>query len=52
MISFYIVSRRLFLKREGLSDARVVSITKKEYSLAVDFCKDSESFDSQYLMND
>ena len=28
-ISFYILSKRFFLKREGLSDARVASITKK-----------------------
>ena len=27
----YILSKRFFLKREELSDARVVSITKKEY---------------------
>ena len=31
MISFYILCKRSFLKRKGLSDARVVSITKKEY---------------------
>ena len=35
MISFYILSKRFFLKREGLSDARVVSITKKGYGFAV-----------------
>ena len=29
IISFYIHSKRLFLKHKGLSDARVVSITKK-----------------------
>ena len=29
MVSFYIFSKRLFLKREGLSDARVASITKR-----------------------
>ena len=28
LISFYILSKRFFLKREELSDARVVSITK------------------------
>ena len=28
MISFYILSKIFFLKREGLSDARVASITK------------------------
>ena len=37
MISFYILSERLFLKREGLSDPRVASITKKEYGFAVHF---------------
>ena len=30
MINFYILPKRLFLKREELSDERVVSITKKE----------------------
>ena len=45
MISCYILSRRFFLKLEGLSDARVASTTKKEYGLhAVNL--------SQYLMND
>ena len=29
MISFYIPSKRFFLKRKGLFDARVISITKK-----------------------
>ena len=37
MINFHILSKRFFLKREGLSDARVVSITKEEYSFAVHF---------------
>ena len=37
MISFYILYKRFFLKREGLSDARVASITKKEYGFAVHF---------------
>ena len=37
MISFYILSKRLSLKRKGLSNARVVSITKKEYGFAVNF---------------
>ena len=41
MIKSYILSKRLFLKREGLSDARVVSITKKEYGSAVHFYEDS-----------
>ena len=37
MISFYILSKRLFLKRKELSDARVVSITSKEYGFVVHF---------------
>ena len=36
MISFYILSKRFFLKREVLSDARAASITKKKsYSFLV-----------------
>ena len=35
MISFYIVSTRFSRKRKGLSDARVVSMTKKEYGFVV-----------------
>ena len=35
IITFYTLSKILFLKREGLSDARVASITKKEYGFAV-----------------
>ena len=30
MITFYNLAKRFLLKREGLSDARVASITKKE----------------------
>ena len=37
MISFYILSKRFFLKLEGLSDARVASITKKRYDFALHF---------------
>ena len=37
MISFCILSERFFLKRKGLSDARVISITKKEYDFVVHF---------------
>ena len=37
MISFYILSKRFFLKRKGLSDTRVASITKKEYDFAANF---------------
>ena len=36
-ISFYVLYNKLFLKLEGLSDARVVSFTKKEYGFAVHF---------------
>ena len=39
MINVYIVSKRFFLKREELSDAKVVSITKKENGFAVFFIK-------------
>ena len=37
IISFHILFKRFFLKREGLSDATVASITKREYGFAVDF---------------
>ena len=37
MISFYILSKRFFLKRKGLSNVRVASITKKQYVFAVRF---------------
>ena len=39
MTSFSILSTRFFLKRKGLSEARVVSITKKEYGFLVHFIK-------------
>ena len=52
MISFYILSKRLFLKCKRLSDARVALITKKEYGLAVHFYIDSKILESHYLMND
>ena len=35
MISFYILSKRFFLKREGLSDTRVASVTKKQYGFDI-----------------
>ena len=41
MISFYILSKRFFLKPEELSDARVVSIIKKNMVLQYIFYKDS-----------
>ena len=37
VVSYYILSKRFFLKRKGLFDARVASITKKEYGFAVNF---------------
>ena len=37
MISFYTFSERFFLKGMRLSDARVASITKKEYGFALNF---------------
>ena len=37
MINFHILTERFFLKRKGLSDARVASITKKEYGFDVHF---------------
>ena len=52
MISFYILSKGLFLKHEELSDARVVSITKTEYGFVKHFLLRFKSFESQYLMND
>ena len=36
IINFYIVSKRLVLKGEELSDGRVLLITKKEYGSVVD----------------
>ena len=40
MISFYILSKR-FLRHEGLSDARIASINKKENGFAVHFFVES-----------
>ena len=37
VISFYILSRKFFLKHKRLSDARVASTIKKEYGFAVHF---------------
>ena len=37
MIRFYILSKRLRLKCKKLSDARVASITKKEYYFEIHF---------------
>ena len=37
IISFYILSKRFFQKREGLPDAIVTSITEKEYRFAVQY---------------
>ena len=41
MISFYIISKRFFLKCNKLSDVRVVLITEKESGFSRCFCKDS-----------
>ena len=41
LISFYIISKKFFLKGEKLSDARVVTITKKNMILQYIFYKDS-----------
>ena len=41
MISFYVLSKRFFLKHKQLFDKKVESITKKECGFAVRFCKDS-----------
>ena len=38
MIIFHILYKRLRLKRKGLSDTTVVSLTKKEYGFATHFC--------------
>ena len=37
MISFYTISKRIFLKHKGISHTRVISITQKEYAFAVYF---------------
>ena len=37
----YIFSKKLFLKRRGLSAAKVLSFTKKYYGFAAHFCKHS-----------
>ena len=39
MVSFYILSKRFFLKYKGKSDAKVASATKKEYGLVVHIFK-------------
>ena len=39
MIIFYILFKTFFLKCKGLSDARVVSITIKEYNFAAHLLK-------------
>ena len=37
MILLYIYSKRLFLNLKGLSDSKIVPLTKKEYGSAVHF---------------
>ena len=39
VIRFYIFSKRFFLKRKALSNARVVSISKNEHAFALLFVK-------------
>ena len=41
ILYFYILSGRLFLKSKGLSNARVLSITKNEYAFEVNFLQRS-----------
>ena len=52
-ISFYILSKWFSLKREGLSDPRVVSITEKEYGFPVlflhRFIKSLKSISDEWL---
>ena len=43
MISFYIFSKRFFLKRKRLSDERVFFIAKNTIALQYIFCKDSKA---------
>ena len=38
VINYYVLSKRLYLKRKWLSNPRVVLFTKKEYDFAVHFC--------------
>ena len=51
MISFYILSERFFLQSKGLSDARVVSVTKTEYDFIANvlerFTKSLESISDE-----
>ena len=53
MISFYVLSKRLLLEREELSDARVALITTKEYAFAVHslerFTKSLNSISDEWL---
>ena len=37
MISFYVLSKRFFLKHEGLSDGRLATVTKWKYDFAACF---------------
>ena len=42
IIIFYVLYKRFFPKPKRLSDAKVVSITKKEHGFEVHFCKYSQ----------
>ena len=51
MISFSILSKRLFLRHKGLANASVISF-RKNMVLQYILCKDSYSLPKQYLVND
>ena len=53
MITLYIYFRRFFLNLNGLSNGKLVSLTKDEYSSTVDVLQIFiKSLKSIYLMND
>ena len=47
MISVYTICKIFILNRKRLSDARVASVTKKEYAFVALSCKDSQSLKGQ-----
>ena len=51
-MSFHNEFKRLFLKRKGLSNGKVVSLTKKEYDSKVYFFINLHKSLNQYLIND
>ena len=52
MALLYIYLKRFFLNFIGLSDGKLVSLTKKEHDSAVHFLCIFIEFLNQYLMND